>query len=245
MKRNSFVYIFKVVQVSTSIAPRDHKTILLVGYLDITIVSFPAYNSRSHCNDSLPSDKDASWLSGGWSYLLRCHVSWIGDSSVQWLCWTCDEYCKTSHILQTKRPSVLSIMGICTAYMDSENSHIVLGVCRLDSHDILRHWIRSKHRKVRSIRQQFREHCVHQWPKPFVLCRFFRHYLLLVLISQLASGLFRLLAAVGREMVVADTFGSFAQLVLLILGGFLISRGIENLSIMIFLSQPDNNSSKN
>ncbi|XP_010925283.1 ABC transporter G family member 39 isoform X2 [Elaeis guineensis] len=54
--------------------------------------------------------------------------------------------------------------------------------------------------------------------------RFFRQYLLLVLISQMASGLFRLLAALGREMVVADTFGSFAQLVLLILGGFLISR---------------------
>lgn len=45
----------------------------------------------------------------------------------------------------------------------------------------------------------------------------------------MASGLFRLLAAVGREMVVADTFGSFAQLVLLVLGGFLISRGMENL----------------
>ncbi|KAH7657266.1 Monosaccharide-transporting ATPase protein [Dioscorea alata] len=54
--------------------------------------------------------------------------------------------------------------------------------------------------------------------------RFFRHYLLLVLVSQMASGLFRLLAAVGREMVVADTFCSFAQLVLLVLGGFLISR---------------------
>ncbi|KAI0515912.1 hypothetical protein KFK09_008582 [Dendrobium nobile] len=54
--------------------------------------------------------------------------------------------------------------------------------------------------------------------------RFFKHYLLLVLISQMASGLFRLLAALGREMVVADTFGSFAQIVLLILGGFLISR---------------------
>ncbi|PKA51611.1 Putative pleiotropic drug resistance protein 7 [Apostasia shenzhenica] len=54
--------------------------------------------------------------------------------------------------------------------------------------------------------------------------RFFKHYLLLVLISQIASGLFRLLAALGREMVVADTFCSFAQLVLLILGGFLISR---------------------
>nr|CAB3449304.1 unnamed protein product [Digitaria exilis] len=54
--------------------------------------------------------------------------------------------------------------------------------------------------------------------------RFFRHYLLLVLISQMASGLFRLLAALGREMVVADTFGAFAQLILLILGGFLIAR---------------------
>nr|Q8GU88.1 RecName: Full=ABC transporter G family member 39; Short=OsABCG39; AltName: Full=Pleiotropic drug resistance protein 7; Short=OsPDR7 [Oryza sativa Japonica Group]BAD24998.1 PDR-like ABC transporter [Oryza sativa Japonica Group]BAD25007.1 PDR-like ABC transporter [Oryza sativa Japonica Group]CAD59570.1 PDR-like ABC transporter [Oryza sativa Japonica Group] len=54
--------------------------------------------------------------------------------------------------------------------------------------------------------------------------RFFRHYVLLVLISQMASGLFRLLAALGREMVVADTFGSFAQLILLVLGGFLISR---------------------
>ncbi|XP_072978501.1 ABC transporter G family member 39 [Typha angustifolia] len=54
--------------------------------------------------------------------------------------------------------------------------------------------------------------------------RFFRHYLLLVLVSQMASGLFRFLAALGREMVVADTFGSFAQLIMLILGGFLISR---------------------
>jgi len=56
--------------------------------------------------------------------------------------------------------------------------------------------------------------------------RFFRHYLLLVLISQMASGLFRLLAAVGRDMVVAETLGSFAQIVLLILGGFLIARSM-------------------
>jgi signal transduction histidine kinase len=56
--------------------------------------------------------------------------------------------------------------------------------------------------------------------------RFFRHYLLVVLISQMASGLFRLLAALGREMVIANTFGSFADLVMLILGGFLISYGM-------------------
>jgi hypothetical protein len=68
--------------------------------------------------------------------------------------------------------------------------------------------------------------------------RFFRHYLLLVLVSQMASGLFRLLAALGREMVVADTFGSFAQLVLLILGGFLIARGKTSLHSHIALIVP-------
>ncbi|XP_068652791.1 ABC transporter G family member 39-like isoform X2 [Aristolochia californica] len=54
--------------------------------------------------------------------------------------------------------------------------------------------------------------------------RMFKHYLLLVLVSQVASGLFRLVAAVGRNMIVAETFGSFAQLVILALGGFLLSR---------------------
>nr|CAD1834199.1 unnamed protein product [Ananas comosus var. bracteatus] len=42
--------------------------------------------------------------------------------------------------------------------------------------------------------------------------------------SQTASGLFRLLAACGREMVVANTLGAFAQVVLIVLGGFVISR---------------------
>jgi hypothetical protein len=52
----------------------------------------------------------------------------------------------------------------------------------------------------------------------------------------MASGLFRVLAALGREMVVADTFGSFAQLILLILGGYLIARGTLNLHSAIFVS---------
>eukprot|EP00268_Persea_americana_P017565 TRINITY_DN1848_c0_g1_i2.p1 TRINITY_DN1848_c0_g1~~TRINITY_DN1848_c0_g1_i2.p1 ORF type:complete len:1048 (+),score=151.55 TRINITY_DN1848_c0_g1_i2:75-3146(+) len=54
--------------------------------------------------------------------------------------------------------------------------------------------------------------------------RMIKHYALLVLINQMASGLFRLMAALGRNMIVADTFGSFAQLVMMALGGFLISR---------------------
>lgn len=59
-----------------------------------------------------------------------------------------------------------------------------------------------------------------------IFCRFFRTYLLLVLINQMASGLFRFIAATGRTMVVASTFGSFALLVLFALGGFVLSKGI-------------------
>ncbi|KAL5975651.1 Pleiotropic drug resistance protein tur2 [Asimina triloba] len=54
--------------------------------------------------------------------------------------------------------------------------------------------------------------------------RLFKHYLLLVLISQMASGLFRVIAALGRNMIIADTFGSFAQLIIMALGGFLLAR---------------------
>ncbi|KDP41963.1 hypothetical protein JCGZ_26981 [Jatropha curcas] len=54
--------------------------------------------------------------------------------------------------------------------------------------------------------------------------RFFRQYLLLVLVSQMASALFRFIAAAGRSMIVANTFGSFALLTLFALGGFILSR---------------------
>ncbi|XP_058112161.1 ABC transporter G family member 39-like isoform X2 [Magnolia sinica] len=54
--------------------------------------------------------------------------------------------------------------------------------------------------------------------------RMFKQYLLLILISQMASGLFRLIAALGRNMIVASTFGSFALLAVLTLGGFIVSR---------------------
>ncbi|KAJ8755161.1 hypothetical protein K2173_018959 [Erythroxylum novogranatense] len=54
--------------------------------------------------------------------------------------------------------------------------------------------------------------------------RFFKQYLLLVLVSQMASALFRFIGAAGRTMVVANTFGSFALLALFALGGFVLSR---------------------
>ncbi|PIA41675.1 hypothetical protein AQUCO_02200244v1 [Aquilegia coerulea] len=54
--------------------------------------------------------------------------------------------------------------------------------------------------------------------------RLFRQYLLLVILNQVASGLFRFLAAAGRDMIVTNTCGSFALLVLMVLGGFVLSR---------------------
>lgn len=54
--------------------------------------------------------------------------------------------------------------------------------------------------------------------------RFFRQYFLIVCINVMASGLFRFLAALGRDMIVANTVGSFALLAVQVLGGFIISR---------------------
>lgn len=41
----------------------------------------------------------------------------------------------------------------------------------------------------------------------------------------MALGLFRLIGALGRTMVIANTFGSFALLVAFVLGGFILARG--------------------
>jgi hypothetical protein len=41
----------------------------------------------------------------------------------------------------------------------------------------------------------------------------------------MASALFRFIGAVGRNVIVANTFGSFALIVILVLGGFILSRG--------------------
>ncbi|GAV70532.1 ABC_tran domain-containing protein/ABC2_membrane domain-containing protein/PDR_assoc domain-containing protein/AAA_25 domain-containing protein [Cephalotus follicularis] len=54
--------------------------------------------------------------------------------------------------------------------------------------------------------------------------RFFKLYFVLVCLNQMASGMFRLIGALGRNIIVANTFGSFALLVVMVLGGFVISR---------------------
>ncbi|KAK7832037.1 pleiotropic drug resistance protein 1 [Quercus suber] len=55
--------------------------------------------------------------------------------------------------------------------------------------------------------------------------RFFRQYLLLLLLNQMASALFRFTGAIGRgDLILANTFGSFALVMLFALGGFVLSR---------------------
>eukprot|EP00249_Psilotum_nudum_P025134 c29384_g1_i2 orf=661-5040(+) len=54
--------------------------------------------------------------------------------------------------------------------------------------------------------------------------RFFRQFLLLIAVHQMALGLFRFIAGVARSMVIANTFGSFALLIIFVLGGFIIAR---------------------
>ncbi|KAF7830249.1 pleiotropic drug resistance protein 1 [Senna tora] len=54
--------------------------------------------------------------------------------------------------------------------------------------------------------------------------RFFKQFFLLLCINQMASGLFRFLGSVGRNLIVANTFGTFSLLAIMVLGGFMISK---------------------
>eukprot|EP00850_Spirogloea_muscicola_P013086 SM000087S23368 [mRNA] locus=s87:336767:345436:+ [translate_table: standard] len=54
--------------------------------------------------------------------------------------------------------------------------------------------------------------------------RFFRHMLIMFGIHQMALGLFRGIGALGRSMVMANTFGSFALIFVFLLGGFIIAK---------------------
>ncbi|KAG1346221.1 ABC transporter G family member 37 [Cocos nucifera] len=67
--------------------------------------------------------------------------------------------------------------------------------------------------------------------------RLFKQYLLLLAINQMASGLFRCIAALGRNLIVANTFGSFTMLILMLLGGFIMSREVcsDNITCFFFM----------
>ncbi|KAL0427048.1 UNVERIFIED_CONTAM: ABC transporter G family member 32 [Sesamum latifolium] len=56
------------------------------------------------------------------------------------------------------------------------------------------------------------------------ITRFLRQFVLFFFLHQMSIGLFRLMGSLGRNMIVANTFGSFAMLIVMALGGYIISR---------------------
>ncbi|WRX34653.1 ABC transporter-like [Theobroma cacao] len=56
------------------------------------------------------------------------------------------------------------------------------------------------------------------------ITRFLRQFLLYFCLHQMSIALFRVIGSLGRNMIVANTFGSFAMLVVMALGGYIISR---------------------
>uniref|UniRef100_F6GUS2 ABC transporter domain-containing protein n=1 Tax=Vitis vinifera TaxID=29760 RepID=F6GUS2_VITVI len=70
--------------------------------------------------------------------------------------------------------------------------------------------------------------CVVYYPVGFAPSagRFFRFLFVLFSTHQMALGLFRVMAASARDMIVANTVCSFALLVVLLLGGFLIPKAL-------------------
>ncbi|CAO2820693.1 unnamed protein product [Amaranthus hypochondriacus] len=54
--------------------------------------------------------------------------------------------------------------------------------------------------------------------------RFFKQYLVLLCLHLMASALFRVNAGLGRNQILANSFGTGAVVMLLVLGGYLISR---------------------
>ena len=69
-------------------------------------------------------------------------------------------------------------------------------------------------------------HVLFQMTYGCIYCRLFREYLLLVFVNQMAFALFRFIAAMGRNLIIANTFGSAALLMLFALSGFVLLRGI-------------------
>ncbi|KXG32868.1 ABC transporter G family member 36 [Sorghum bicolor] len=54
--------------------------------------------------------------------------------------------------------------------------------------------------------------------------RFFKQYLLLLAVNQMAAALFRFIGGASRNMIVANVFASFMLLVVMVMGGFILVR---------------------
>nr|GMC51868.1 ABC transporter G family member 35-like [Ipomoea batatas] len=67
--------------------------------------------------------------------------------------------------------------------------------------------------------------------------RFFKQFLVIFLVQQMAAGLFRLIAALCRTMVIANTGGSLSLLLVFLLGGFILPKGLSTHKVFDKMSQ--------
>jgi len=58
-----------------------------------------------------------------------------------------------------------------------------------------------------------------------LIIRFFKQYLILLAVNQMAASLFRFVGGAARNMIVANVFGSFMLLIFMVLGGYILVRG--------------------
>ncbi|PKI49306.1 hypothetical protein CRG98_030234, partial [Punica granatum] len=72
---------------------------------------------------------------------------------------------------------------------------------------------------------------------------FFRQFLAFFGIHQMALSLFRFIAAVGRTQVVASTLGTFALLMVFVLGGFIVAKTLGD-SKTVFLDEEEEKKKK-
>ncbi|OVA02681.1 ABC transporter-like [Macleaya cordata] len=56
--------------------------------------------------------------------------------------------------------------------------------------------------------------------------RFLRYILILFSVHQMALGLFRMMAATARDMIIANTYGSASILIIFLLGGFILPKAM-------------------
>ncbi|XP_078149902.1 pleiotropic drug resistance protein TUR2-like [Carex rostrata] len=69
--------------------------------------------------------------------------------------------------------------------------------------------------------------------------RMLKQFLLLIGVNQMASGLFRLVAGIGRDLTIAMTYGAGGIIFFVVLGGFIISRNdIKGLWILGYWMSP-------
>lgn len=121
MKRNLFVYVFKMFQVSKEnylkcfLCFQHFMSELMMLFL----MNFSAYFHWVHNSDNFSKDRDASRYNNRWWDFYGSFVLYSTYGNVQWVRRAYNDYLETTCLLQAKGPSLLSFVGIFSTNLDS------------------------------------------------------------------------------------------------------------------------------